>query len=86
MGMGVSVLFWGRRKDAAIEPGSVFCRSEKGEVMETARVLSIADDCGGIPHVRFLLRKELGYQSAREEPRTLSLESFRSSFPERAKF
>jgi hypothetical protein len=79
-------MFWRRRNDQDVEAGAVYARKERGKVVETARVLSIASDRAGIPHVRYLLRKEREWEGGREEPRTLAMDSFRDLFPDRAEF
>ncbi len=48
-----SMLF-GRRNDTeSVQPGSTFQRVHADDLIETAKVLSVAEDPYGIPHVKF---------------------------------
>ncbi|HSK39954.1 MAG TPA: hypothetical protein VK943_09310 [Arenibaculum sp.] len=61
--------------------GSVYRRTHFGQVVETARVLSVAADGAGIPHVRYTVHYEKCETS--DELRTLALSSFAALFGER---
>jgi hypothetical protein len=64
-----------------LDLGATFRRSLQFNMVETARIIAVAADAGGIPHVRFSLRLA-GPRATMEEQRTLSLESFRRLYPE----
>lgn len=72
-----------RRKSAKIDldQGASFRRSQRFDIVETAKVIAIRADSLGIPHVCFSL-KIAGPRSVVEEQRTLSLESFRQLYPD----
>ena len=61
--------------------GDSFRRSTRFEAVETAKIISVAADHLGIPHVRFSL-KIASPRIVTEDTRTLSLESFRSRYRE----
>ena len=48
-----SFFFKRGRKFEYVRPGSTFQRVHNDKMVETARVLSVATDSYGIPHVRF---------------------------------
>ncbi len=60
--------------------GAEYTRPAFGCITEKARVLSVAKDGFGIPHVRFLHMMARGAQTQSSETRTLSLDSFCSRF------
>jgi hypothetical protein len=64
-----------------ISEGSVFRRTTPGKIVETASVLSIANDSVGIPHVRFRVHYER--VDTADELRTLALAAFSELFNER---
>ncbi len=59
-----------------VKAGSVFRRIHRDNMVETARVLSVAEDCFGIPHVRFRVCYERPNRMFLEDARVLALESF----------
>ncbi|HUY68643.1 MAG TPA: hypothetical protein VMV79_05020 [Alphaproteobacteria bacterium] len=70
------------RSDNGIEEGATYRCPSGGRVSETARVLGVAEDKMGIPHVRFQLRVARGLET-RTEQRTLALDSFYQRYRER---
>lgn len=73
-----------RREKTVGEPvtvGAVFRRVCIGEVVETARVISVSPDSVGITHVRYTIH--YGRADASDEMRTLALSSFAALFRER---
>ncbi len=66
-----------QRKDVPNpKQGDSFRRPARFEAVETAKILSVAVDHLGIPHVKFSL-KIASSRIVTEDTRTLSLESFR---------
>lgn len=65
-----------------IEVGAAYRRLGTGSVVEIARVLEIAADKMGIPHVRFQLHVARGSALPTTENRTLALEVFQSRYRE----
>lgn len=64
-----------------VRVGATFRRRRDETVVETARVISIAPDASGIPHVRYEAGLERGAFSRMEAgPRTLNLASFAERF------
>ncbi len=61
--------------------GDSFRRTIRHEAIETVKIISVAADHLGIPHVRFSLKIASPRMMA-EETRTLSLESFRLRYHE----
>jgi len=78
---------WFVRKSAnghPLEPGSIFRNVRSGNLVETARVLSITKDGVGIPHVRFDKTLDCpGKPRLVEARRILCLAAFTQQFPER---
>ncbi len=68
-----------------IEIGMSYRRLGTGAVVEIARVLEVAPDKMGIPHVRFQLRVVRGSSMPTLENRTLALEVFMNRYRERVK-
>ena len=66
-----------------VTPGSVFCRNGKGDLVETARVLSVGTDSCGIPHVRFEVSFRHPSFSRVHDSRILALSSFARQYPDR---
>ena len=66
-----------------VEVGASYRRTGAGAFVETARVLEVAPDKLGIPHVRFQLQVVRGACRPSIETRTLSLEAFQSRFKDR---
>lgn len=74
-----------RRRPPVVElaAGQEFRRTVLNNVVETARVIALAEDNARIPHVRFALRHSLEHGREVEELRTLSRDSFLSRFDKR---
>ena len=60
--------------------GATFARTTRTQVTETARVLSVAEDEGGIPHVRYHSRLHSADRTLEQGQRTLALPSFLNRF------
>lgn len=75
------MIFRRERPEDSVTVGAVFRRLSAGEVMETAKVLSIARDPAGIPHVRYAVHYDR--VDTAQELRTLALTSFNALFRER---
>ncbi len=71
------------RNPSSVKPdsGASFQRARQHDIVETAKVIAVASDQAGIPHVRFSL-KIASPRCFAEEQRTLSLESFKRLYPE----
>ena len=81
------VMFFKRRNDraaAAVQAGTRYRRRRRDNTIETARVLSIARDSFGIPHVSYELQIEKPSAAARvtDGPRVLALNTFAETFRE----
>lgn len=76
-------LFKQERKVRDVEVGSVYRRTGPGDLVETARVLSVSPDAAGIPHVRYEVSIKRPAFAEMEDRRTLNLESFAERFAER---
>ncbi len=63
-----------------LRAGATFSRTTKTRVTETARVLSVAEDEGGIPHVRYHSRLHSADRTLEQGQRTLALPSFLERF------
>lgn len=67
-----------------VQPGSTFQRIHADALIETAKVLSIAEDPYGIPHVKFLVSFRRPNRSTFDEGnRMLALKSFADLYKER---
>jgi hypothetical protein len=64
-----------------VKIGGVFRNIRKGNIIETARVLDIAPDPMGVPHVHFMVSVKRSHQDCFEEHRTLGLATFAERFP-----
>jgi hypothetical protein len=77
------------RQEASEQPtvseGASFRRSRGSDIVETAKVLAIAADGVGIPHVRFSLKIQ-GPRDFAVEERTLALRSFATLYHEPVAF
>ena len=71
-------LAWAER--CSLSEGATFARTSARQVIETARVLAIAEDEGGIPHVRYNCRIHRANRVFDDGPRTLALPSFLEHF------
>lgn len=65
-----------------VKAGSVYRRVHPDNVIETAKVLSVAEDCLGIPHVHFRVCFERSDHRRKflEDARVLALESFAQQY------
>lgn len=73
-----------RGNDAeAVQPGSTFQRIHADDLIETAKVLSVAEDPYGIPHVKFLVSFRRPNRNTFDEGnRMLALKSFADLYKE----
>lgn len=74
-------MFWkDSKKDLldAVQEGAFFKREHSNNLTETVRVLSVAKDTFGIPHVKYEVRFERSQEKGRafEGPRVLALSVF----------
>ena len=79
-------MFFKRGKSVEyIKAGSSFRRKRGDATIETARVLSVASDSFGIPHVRFEVVFEKPSMASRvvDGPRVLALNTFADMYEER---
>ena len=60
--------------------GATFARMTKTQVTETARVLGVAEDKGGILHVRYHSQLHSADRTLEQGQRTLALPSFLNRF------
>ncbi len=67
-----------RRQEVTV--GSVFRNIRKGNIIETAKVLDIAPDSMGVPHVHYSVSIQSSHRKCFEEQRTLGLASFAERF------
>ena len=63
-----------------LRAGATFARMTKTQVTETARVLAVAEDEGGILHVRYASRLHSADRTLEQGQRTLALPSFLERF------
>ncbi len=71
-----------RRRDdwSEVQVGARFARINAAQVMETACVLGIAEQQGGIPHVRYNCTLHRADRIFDDGPRTLALPAFLARF------
>lgn len=67
-----------RRQEVKV--GAIFRNVRRGNIIETAKVLDIAPDSMGVPHVHFALSVQSTHQEGVEEHRTLGLATFAEKF------
>jgi hypothetical protein len=67
-----------------VKAGSVYQKTHSGDIVEIATVLSVGEDCFGIPHVRFKVRFERPNRKFLEDARVLALESFAQHYCQHA--
>lgn len=67
-----------------VKVGAVFRNVRRGNIIETAKVLDIAPDSMGVPHVHFTVSIQSAHQHCFEEKRTLGLASFAERFAKAA--
>lgn len=65
-----------------VKVGAVFRNVRRGNVIEIAKVLDIAPDSMGVPHVHYTVSIQSAHQHCFEEKRTLGLASFAERFTE----
>ncbi len=63
-----------------LRTGATFARTIKTQITETARVLGVAEDEGGILHVRYHSRLHSADRTLEQGQRTLALPSFLNRF------
>jgi hypothetical protein len=63
-----------------IHAGATFARMTKTQITETARILGLTEDDGGILHVRYVSRLHRASRTLDQGQRTLALLSFLSRF------
>jgi hypothetical protein len=63
-----------------LRKGATFARMTRTQVTETARILGIAEDEGGIAHVRYASRLHRADRTLDQGQRTLALLSFLKRF------
>ena len=81
-----SSMFFRRGKNTEyIRKGSIFRRVHADRTVETARVLAVAIDGYGIPHIRYEVKFVRPYLGAHffEGPRMLALSAFIATYNER---
>lgn len=66
---------FGNARPPSVDEGATYRRVYGSNVVETARVLRVAEDAAGVKHVRYKLNIERAHHSVVEQ-RTLGLESF----------
>jgi len=67
-------------RDVPVKIGAVFRNVRRGNIIETAKVLDIAPDSMGVPHVHYSVSIQSAHQKCFEEHRTLGLASFAERF------
>lgn len=67
-----------RRQEVKV--GSEFRKVRRGNIIEIAKVLDIAPDSMGVPHVHYRVSIQSAHQECFEEQRTLGLTSFTERF------
>ncbi len=84
-GQALRSMLFRRGNDADdVQPGSTFQRIHADDLIETAKVLSIAEDTYGIPHVKFLVSFRRPNRNTFDEGnRMLALKSFADRYKER---
>lgn len=70
----------GRVDQAALKAGATFARINSAQVVETAKILSVAKHASGIPHVRYNCRLHRANRVFEDGPRTLALPTFLERF------
>ncbi len=63
-----------------LHAGETFARLTKTQITETARILGLTEDEGGILHVRYASRLHRANRTLEEGQRTLALPSFLGRF------
>lgn len=84
MALAESFDFLARRPHVpAVAAGGLYRRHGAGNLVETARVLSVHPDELGIAHVRYQVSIRQGTETRDEEERMLNLRSFAERYRER---
>ena len=65
---------------AEVKVGAEFRKVRRGNIIEIAKVLEIAPDCMGVPHVHYTVSIQSAHHECFEEQRTLGLDSFAERF------
>ncbi len=84
-GQALRSMLFRRGNDADdVQPGSTYQRVHADDLIETAKVLSIAEDPYGIPHVKFLVSFRRPNRNTFDEGnRMLALKTFADRYKER---
>ena len=84
-GQALRSMLFRRGNDADdVQPGSTYQRVHADNLIETAKVLSIAEDPYGIPHVKFLVSFRRPNRNTFDEGnRMLALKTFADRYKER---
>ncbi len=78
------MLFRRENSVSEVAAGAVYRRVHPDNMVETAKVLSVGQDCFGIPHVRFNVSFGRTNRTLFEDgPRVLALASFTEHYRER---
>ena len=76
--------FWPRagtqNREADLHTGETFARLTETQITETARILGLAEDEGGILHVHYTSRLHRANRTLDEGQRTLAVPSFLGRF------
>jgi hypothetical protein len=70
----------GRVDPAALKAGATYARINAAQVVETAKILSVAEHSSGIPHVRYNCCLHRANRVFEDGPRTLALPTFLERF------
>ena len=84
-GRALSSIFFKRGSTVEyVRPGTTFCRVHPDKMVETAKVLSVATDSFGIPHVRFRVSFRRPDQNLFDGgDRLLAIQTFAALYTER---
>lgn len=80
LALNVSNWFKSASPSQDVKIGSVFRNVRRGNIIEIAKVLDIAPDSMGVPHVHYAVSIRSAHQECFEEHRTLGLASFAQRF------
>jgi hypothetical protein len=72
--------FKGEPRELEVKIGAVFRNARRGNIIEIAKVLDIAPDSMGVPHVHYSVSVRSAHHECFEEQRTLGLASFAERF------
>ncbi|HSR72677.1 MAG TPA: hypothetical protein VLL72_09890 [Kiloniellales bacterium] len=79
-GQQLGLLFGSGERRPEVKVGDVFKAIRDGNIVETAKVLDVAPDSMGVPHVHYEVSIQRANQESYEEKRTLGLSSFAERF------